>query len=467
MNCHFFEVPVFHIWTWFIEDMQEPQLRIRVPTSKLTMFFKYFFYLQCFLMVILTIYFGPYAIFSSGGHPFHRMKWFAPMLTSGGIAALLGFLWQWLIARKPATAVGMHFWLINCTPTWILGLLLIAMYTPGSLAAGILVLICGLIQSLYCCWITSRVNYAKRVLSAATSNPPAKLNAILIPTMLYSILYACLLVSGILGITATRKPVYRIIIPVILLSLVWTMTVIRIVILVTISGIKYIRYVRKSTVQTLPELWDYLDNSMGYICIASAVVPVLEFIRLTARMRLLARFNSEFLLSCANWYSSWAARMIMFGNRWGFVHVGVYSQAIKEASIDTLGQLRRAKMEVLILSDLTGPFCFLSAVAGGAICSLVGGIWTFAVEKSYATEITLYAFLIGYLMIQLAMAWPHACILAYYVAYSERPQHFQNDTTIPDRMEELQRENEEKKDEGSSAPPSTAPPTPSPQPHTS
>lgn len=69
--------------------------------------------------------------------------------------------------------------------------------------------------------------------------------------------------------------------------------------------------------------------------------------------------------------------------------------------------------------------------------------------------------------IQLAMAWPHACILAYYVAYSERPQHFQNDTTIPDRMEELQRENEEKKDEGSSAPPSTAPPTPSPQPHRS
>lgn len=62
--------------------------------------------------------------------------------------------------------------------------------------------------------------------------------------------------------------------------------------------------------------------------------------------------------------------------------------------------------------------------------------------------------------IRLAMAWPHACILAYYVGYSERPQNFQNDTTIPDRIEELQRENGDKKDEES-----TAPPIPSPQPH--
>lgn len=276
---------------------------------------------------------------------------------------------------------------------------LIFMYTPGSLAAGILAMICGLVQSSYCCLITYRIEYATRVLSVATANPPAKLNAILIPTMLYCILYACLLVSGILGITATKKPAYRIIVPVILTSLVWTMQVMRNVILVTISGIKYIRYTRKTVMQTLPELWDYLGNSMGYISIASAVVPVIEFILLSARMRLLARFNSEFLSSCANRYSSWATRMIMFGNWFGFVHLGVYCQAIKEASIYTLGQLRRTKMEGLILSDLTGSFCFLSAVTGGAICGLVGGIWTFAVEKSYATEITLYAFLIGYLMV--------------------------------------------------------------------
>lgn len=379
--------------------MQDPQPRLPIQTSNLTMFFKYFFYLQCFLMVILTTYFGPYAIFSSGSHSFHRMKWLVPLLASVGIAAVLGFLWQWFIACKPATAIGMHFWLLGYVPTWFLGSVLIFMYTPGSLAAGILAMICGLVQSSYCCLITYRIEYATRVLSVATANPPAKLNAILIPTMLYCILYACLLVSGILGITATKKPAYRIIVPVILTSLVWTMQVMRNVILVTISGIKYIRYTRKTVMQTLPELWDYLGNSMGYISIASAVVPVIEFILLSARMRLLARFNSEFLSSCANRYSSWATRMIMFGNWFGFVHLGVYCQAIKEASIYTLGQLRRTKMEGLILSDLTGSFCFLSAVTGGAICGLVGGIWTFAVEKSYATEITLYAFLIGYLMV--------------------------------------------------------------------
>lgn len=37
------------------------------------------------------------------------------------------------------------------------------------------------------------------------------------------------------------------------------------------------------------------------------------------------------------------------------------------------------------------------------------------------------------------MAWPHACVIAYYVAYAENPENFENDTTIPDRIEELRR----------------------------
>jgi hypothetical protein len=39
-------------------------------------------------------------------------------------------------------------------------------------------------------------------------------------------------------------------------------------------------------------------------------------------------------------------------------------------------------------------------MAGGAICTLVGGAWTFAVHKSYATEVSIYAFLIGYFMVR-------------------------------------------------------------------
>lgn len=37
------------------------------------------------------------------------------------------------------------------------------------------------------------------------------------------------------------------------------------------------------------------------------------------------------------------------------------------------------------------------------------------------------------------MAWPQACLLAYYVAYAENPQNPRFDSTIPVRLQELQR----------------------------
>lgn len=37
------------------------------------------------------------------------------------------------------------------------------------------------------------------------------------------------------------------------------------------------------------------------------------------------------------------------------------------------------------------------------------------------------------------MAWPLACVSAYYVAYAENPQHPRFDSTVPVRIQELQR----------------------------
>jgi hypothetical protein len=82
------------------------------------------------------------------------------------------------------------------------------------------------------------------------------------------------------------------------------------------------------------------------------------------------------------------------------VQVGVYNKGFVQASMDTWEMLKKVGLEPIIDRDLTGSFCFLSGMAGGAICTLVGGAWTFAVHKSYATEVSIYAFLIGYFMVR-------------------------------------------------------------------
>lgn len=180
---------------------------------------------------------------------------------------------------------------------------------------------------------------------------------------------------------------------------------------------------------------------------------------------MIAGDTDEFLFSCANCYAGVASTLVMYGNRWGFVYVGVYNRGFVQASMDAWSVFRRTELEMLIDSDLMGSFCFLSGVAVGAICSLVSGSWALAVHKSYATELSLYAFFIGYFMVirnwklktslssaasnsdlefvllqsRIAMAWQQASLTAYYVAYAENPQNSRFDSTIPSRIQELRR----------------------------
>ena len=146
---------------------------------------------------------------------------------------------------------------------------------------------------------------------------------------------------------------------------------------------------------------DTVKHLVGSVCIGSALVPVLGTLRGSARaINLVAGDTDEFLFSCANCYSEVASTLITCGNRWGFVHVGVYNKGFVQASANTWEMFKMARLISLIDSDLTGVFCFLSGVAVGSICTLVGGTWALTVHKSYATEVSIYAFLIGYFTVR-------------------------------------------------------------------
>ncbi|GAV82770.1 Choline_transpo domain-containing protein [Cephalotus follicularis] len=421
--------------------VQEPtiQLEATVAGRFSRKLFQILFYAHLILIAILTIFLTIRGLLSARNHHFHPQKWYPPLFTSIGFAAIVALTWHWVTYCNPSKAIRAAFWLSPLL-TCAVGILLVLVGSAGSLAAGVIAVISSIIQSLYACWVTPRFEYATKVLSASIAFPPAETTALVILSITAAVFYSCFLVSGIGGATATGTLLDVLFILVILLSLVWSMQVMKNMLQVTVSRIRYINFACGMDMDTRIAFRDTIKYSMGSVSIGSALVPVLGVIRGSARaISLVIGGTDEFLFSCADCYSAVASTLITYGNRWGFVHVGMYDKGFVQASNDTWEMFRMAQMEPLIDSDLTSSFCLLCGLTGGGICSLAGGTWALVLHKSYATEVTLYAFLIGYFMCRVAMAWPQACVSAYYVAYAENPQNPRFDSTIPARIQELRR----------------------------
>ncbi|CAA0809774.1 Plasma-membrane choline transporter family protein [Striga hermonthica] len=225
-----------------------------------------------------------------------------------------------------------------------------------------------------------------------------------------------------------------------LLTLTWTMQIIKNMMQVAVSHVKYMQFACGVELDFGPVVKGTARNSMGSICAGSILVPSLTAARAAGRVVGSASGDSdEFMFSCAGCCMGASSRAVAYGNRWGFVHVGVYGKGILRASADTWEMFGRAGMEGLIDRDLTSSFCFLCGVAGGAVSGLVGGVWALFVHGRYATEVCVYTFLVGYFTNRVAMAWIQASVMAYYVAYAENPQSQQFDDTIPAYIRQHQR----------------------------
>ncbi|GLT51993.1 hypothetical protein SLA2020_253600 [Shorea laevis] len=402
--------------------------------------FQIIFYVQLGLIFILVITLTIRGLlFAANHHHFRPREWYPPLLVSIACAGFVSLTWQWITFIKPSKAIKAAFW-ISPLLTCGVGVLHVLIGSAGSLAVGSIALVIALIQSLYSCWVTPRFEYAAKILSVSTAFPPAQTTGFVFLWVAATVVYCSFMVMGIGGATATRTGIDILFITVIVLSLAWTLQVIKNMLYVTISRVRYLNFACGDDMDTEVALRDTFRHLTGSVCIGSGLVPVISVIRGSSRaINLFARDSDEFLFSCADCYSGVASCLIRCGNRWGFVHVGVYNKGFVQASSDTWEMFKRAGMVELIDSDLTGAFCFLCGVAGGSICSLVAGTWTLIIHKSYASAVSIYAFLMGYFMCRIAMAWQQACVSAYYVAYAENPDSQRFDATIPARLEELQR----------------------------
>eukprot|EP00258_Populus_trichocarpa_P023943 XP_024439962.1 protein PNS1 isoform X3 [Populus trichocarpa] len=402
--------------------------------------FRVLFFSHIVLIAILVICLTIRGLLSAHSHHFHPKKWYPPLLTATGCAGIVAFTWQWFTLCNPSRALRTAFWLSPLL-TCAVGVLFLLIGSAAGLTIGVIAIVLALILSLYTCWVNPRFDYATKVLSIAAASPPAKTTTVVLNlSIITGTVYSCFLVSGIGGATAVGTVTDTLFILAILASLAWSTQVIRNTLQVTIARVKYLHYAYGVDMDLRIALRDTFKYSMGSVCISSVLVPIITVVHGSARaISLIAGGTDEFLFSCANCYAAVAATLVNYGNRWGLVQVGVYNKGFVQASMDTWEMLKKVGLEPIIDRDLTVSFCFLSGMAGGAICTLVGGAWTFAVHKSYATEVSIYAFLIGYFMCRIEMAWLQSCVSAYYIAYTENPQNSRLDPAILFRLEEFQR----------------------------
>ncbi|KAK9155039.1 hypothetical protein Sjap_002519 [Stephania japonica] len=445
--------------------------RIMINGSDL---FLVLFITQILAITVLTISLTIYTFMISPSHhrrpSFHPLHFYPPLLTSSAFSSLFAFAAQSSLSsrlstlsyssklRRPIVAA---FFL---APLSLLSfaILLLAIGSAASFAVAALAIVASSILALYSCWAAPRVPHAAKLISSSALSSTDESNSTrrasstklaLSVALLVATAHSLLIVCAIAAATASRIGVqFRTsFFLAILLSLAWTMHVLRGLVHVHFAGIAFNCFTNNSQNTTVSARWSWWSTELlgvlcpsracvGSVCIGAVVEPAIGAVRGAARaVGVVGGERDEFMFSCESWCSGVGREVVRYGNRWGYVGFGVSNKGFVGASMEAWGMFEMRGMVRLIDKDLTGAICFMWGVTGGSLCALLGGSWALAVDRSYAFAVAVYAFLIGYFMARIGMARPQACVSAYHVAYAEDSNNPRFDSTIPERMQELQR----------------------------
>ncbi|EPS58370.1 hypothetical protein M569_16445 [Genlisea aurea] len=403
-------------------------------------FFQLLFYLHLLLIFILELVLTFHGLVSSSRkHRFDAKNWYLQVLSSTALAGILGYICQTYTTVNANRILKAAFWLSPLL-TIIYGVLLVSIGTPVSVAASAFAILSSILQALYSCWVTPRFENAVKILKVSSAYHPTRTNAAAVAVILFAgVLYSSFLLAAIGGASAANTKSGGVFILLLLVSFIWTMQLIKNMIQVTVSHIKYLKFANGEDAGLKVAL-NSAVNSMESICIGSISIPVLVVLRGLARgVRWVSGDVDEFMFSCTSCCAVIGSRAILYANRWCFVHVGVYNKGIVQASSDTWEIFERVGIQEVIDSDLTSAFCFFCGTSVGSACGIMAGSWARATHEDYAAPVSIYAFLAGYFLVRVAMAWIQASVTAYYVAYAENPRSQQFDNTIPNHLQWLQR----------------------------
>ncbi|KAG7555636.1 Choline transporter-like [Arabidopsis suecica] len=432
---------------------QQPQQQQQTRSGRFfRCLFTCIFYTQLTLISIFVILLTLRGLVCTKSPNFHPKKWYTPLLSSVAVSGILSVAWNCFFVCNKRATVKATFW-FSPLLTISVGLFLI-LYdktNPVVLLIGALLVVYSIVTECYGgLYVRNKYEFTFKMMSIATGMLPARTRAIAIVSVIISVFYSGFLVVGIGGATATRTRLDILFISILVISLAWTMQVLKNVQEVAISKATYVYFRRDEVMNACTALGVTLKKQLGSVCIASTLVPLIVLFRGTTRCcNLTGRCDDDQEMYESTRGCNWIANhIILGGNRYGFVHVGAYNKGFKKASSDTWRRFRTvAGFEQLIDFDIPSSICFSSAMGIGAVSALTAGIWELLIDRDHYFELTIYAFIIGYFVGRVSSAWLQACVMGYYVAYSEDPQNDRFDDTIPQRIvrqniEKAQREGE-------------------------
>ncbi|XP_039783185.1 uncharacterized protein LOC120650216 isoform X2 [Panicum virgatum] len=398
---------------------------------------KVLFILHLLAFIALTVFLGVQA--SSHQNPAYKpFSNFIPLVSSVIVSTIAACFWVILAVTNPPKAIKTSLW---AAPVFAVAcdVVILLVANGAALGIGALVVAFAIAAGLYSCWATGpRLRHASELLSASVigAHLPPTTSCLVIFVLLATFGYMAFWTVAISCIAAAEghfmnyQMAY---VAALLVSMAWTMQILRYI----VYGIRMPGGAVEVFCGTI------FGPTFGDICMGAMAVPVNSAVRGLARaMKTATRGNDEFIISGRGCCFAVSEKMLGRANRWGFVHVGAWGKAFCVASRDVWSLFVLRGITNLVDSDLTGSFCFLSSVTTGALASLIAGSWALAGmykdQKKLTLPVAIYAFLIGYYMCRMMIAWPQACVAAYHVAYAENPQNPQLGTLIPEHLHELQ-----------------------------
>ena len=249
------------------------------------------------------------------------VKYFLPQVEAASvISIILAFTWQGALMKWPTFMTHFILW-CSLVLSLTAGILLLCFQRPPTDGVGISFIAFAIGNGLYACWVHHRIKFCSNVLSLSLQ-PVSKFPDLNQPTFYMlgaGFFWMSLWVLAVIGALNFYFP--PLVIIALVLSLAWTVEVMRNVVNITISRVIALYYLRGMQSSTQFCFLRALTRNLGSACLGSLFVPAIEALRIVARVLNLLEGEDEFLFCCAHCCLRVMESIFRNGNGWAYVQV--------------------------------------------------------------------------------------------------------------------------------------------------
>eukprot|EP00741_Cyanophora_paradoxa_P010617 tig00020537_g10261.t1 len=285
----------------------------------------------------------------------------------------------------------------------------------------------------YFYWARQRVEFATATLTivvGAVRLYPATIAvacASLLVTMGWASVWA---MSALYSVQLASAASYHTVAFLYLLSLYWTSQVFSNVVHVTVAGTVASWYFHVGAAgegdRPRAAAWGSLRRactwSLGSIALGSLLVAFFRAAR--AALRAAARLRWSRPRQAAEWALGALERAALYFNAYAYAHVAIYGKPYLAAARDTCRLLRDRGLDAVVNDNIVAGVAVWGSVLGGTLTATLVGPWARRAADQWL-PVTTTAFLLGYVIVQQAMAVLESGVVALFVCFAEDPKALQ------------------------------------------